>query len=228
MRSTRASAGAPAARRLRPLAVDNQSICPHISAYAQLSRIEDRRCPAALNSSLTNPHLRSAIAWRCAKRPATSRSSTINSWHRAGCAPPSSRSWSELRLAGPMSINALAKRLVMDRTTLGRNILPLERDGLIEIVPDPADGRSKVVRLTEAGAARLRAARSGWTQAQKKFEAAFGGPRAARLRDLLHAVTATELDRSQPPAAEPHRSSTRRGQTHGQARRQNRTCHRRQ
>ena len=98
-----------------------------------------------------------------------------------------------LRLGGPMSINSLAKRLVMDRTTLGRNILPLEREGLIEIVPDPADGRSKVVRLTEPGAARLRAARAGWTQAQKKFEATFGGARAARLRDLLHAVTATEL-----------------------------------
>jgi DNA-binding MarR family transcriptional regulator len=98
-----------------------------------------------------------------------------------------------LRLAGPLPINALAKRMVMDRTTLGRNILPLEREGLIEIVPDPADRRSKVVRLTEAGAARLREARAGWTQAQKKFEAAFGGPRAARLRDLLQAVTATEL-----------------------------------
>jgi DNA-binding MarR family transcriptional regulator len=99
-----------------------------------------------------------------------------------------------LRRVGPMTINALAAVLVMDRTTLGRNILPLEREGLIEIVPDPTDRRSKVVRLTETGAARLRAARAGWTQAQKDFEAAFGGPRAARLRDLLHAVTATELD----------------------------------
>ena len=33
-----------------------------------------------------------------------------------------------------MTINALAAVLVMDRTTLGRNILPLQRDGLIEIV----------------------------------------------------------------------------------------------
>ena len=99
-----------------------------------------------------------------------------------------------LRLAGPLPINALAKRMVMDRTTLGRNILPLEREGLIEIVPGSVDRRSKVVRLTEAGAARLRAARAGWTQAQKEFEAAFGGTRAARLRDLLHAVAATELD----------------------------------
>jgi DNA-binding MarR family transcriptional regulator len=98
-----------------------------------------------------------------------------------------------LRLAGPMTINALAKALVMDRTTLGRNILPLEREGLIDVVSGRADRRSKVLRLTKAGAARLRAARAGWTQAQAKFEAAFGGRRAAGLRALLQAVTATDL-----------------------------------
>src|SRR5579883_1947138 len=37
----------------------------------------------------------------------------------------------KLRHLGPLTINALAKELVMDRTTLGRNILPLEREGLI-------------------------------------------------------------------------------------------------
>ena len=98
-----------------------------------------------------------------------------------------------LRLAGPMTINALAKALVMDRTTLGRNILPLEREGLIDVVPGRADRRSKVLRLTKAGAARLRAARAGWTQAQTRFAAAFGGRRAAGLRALLHAVAATDL-----------------------------------
>ena len=99
-----------------------------------------------------------------------------------------------LRLAGPMTINALAKALVMDRTTLGRNILPLEREGLIDVVSGRADRRSKVLRLTKAGAARLRAARAGWIRAQARFEAAFGGRRAAGLRDLLHALTATDLD----------------------------------
>src|SRR6266704_2253431 len=38
-----------------------------------------------------------------------------------------------LRRMGPMTINALAADLVMDRTTLGRNILPLERDGLVAV-----------------------------------------------------------------------------------------------
>src|SRR4029077_17370183 len=48
---------------------------------------------------------------------------------------------SRLRRDGPMTINALAAALVMDRTTLGRNVLPLQRDGLIEIAASPRDRR---------------------------------------------------------------------------------------
>ena len=97
-----------------------------------------------------------------------------------------------LQRKGPMSINALAAELVMDRTTLGRNILPLERDGLIAIRPDRVDHRSKDVQLTKAGVARFRAASEGWRQAQARFEAAFGGKRAKALRALLHEVATNE------------------------------------
>jgi DNA-binding MarR family transcriptional regulator len=97
-----------------------------------------------------------------------------------------------LQRKGPMSINALAAELVMDRTTLGRNILPLERDGLIAIRPDRVDHRSKDVQLTKAGVARFRAASEGWRQAQTRFEAAFGGKRAKALRALLHEVATNE------------------------------------
>jgi DNA-binding MarR family transcriptional regulator len=89
---------------------------------------------------------------------------------------------------GSMSINALAAELVMDRTTLGRNILPLERDGLIAIEPGRLDRRSKEVKLTKAGVARFRAASAHWKDAQARFEAAFGGKRAKALRALLHEV----------------------------------------
>ena len=41
----------------------------------------------------------------------------------------------KLKRKGPLTINALAEDMVMDRTTLGRNILPLERDGLISVEP---------------------------------------------------------------------------------------------
>ena len=56
-----------------------------------------------------------------------------------------------LKRLGPMTINELAAELVMDRTTLGRNIRPLERDGLITITPGRSDRRIKELRLTERG-----------------------------------------------------------------------------
>src|ERR1700726_2571580 len=79
----------------------------------------------------------------------------------------------KLRRLGPIMINALAADLVMDRTTLGRNILPLERDGLIAVEKGRRDRRSKTLRLTEAGQARFRAAVKEWAEAQKQFDAAF-------------------------------------------------------
>jgi len=87
--------------------------------------------------------------------------------------------------------------MVMDRTTLGRNILPLERDGLIGIKPGAADRRSKEIRLTKAGQKRLRVAFKGWTEAQAQFESAFGSARASDLRALLRAVVAIDPARAE-------------------------------
>jgi DNA-binding MarR family transcriptional regulator len=98
-----------------------------------------------------------------------------------------------LRRHGAMTINALAEEMVMDRTTLGRNILPLERDGLISIKPGRTDRRSKELRLTDAGLERLRAGYQGWRDAQKGFAAAFGNARTVELRAFLHEVAATDL-----------------------------------
>jgi DNA-binding MarR family transcriptional regulator len=99
----------------------------------------------------------------------------------------------KLRRKGPMTINALATDLVVDRTTLGRTIRPLERDGLIAVVKGSLDRRSKELHLTEAGAERLRAAVKAWAEAQTRFEAVFGGQRALALRALLREVVASEL-----------------------------------
>jgi len=99
----------------------------------------------------------------------------------------------KLRRAGPMTINALAADLVMDRTTLGRNVLPLQRDGLVAIAPQGADRRTKALRLTRAGAARLRRALDGWAEAQAKFETAFGARQAAAMRVLMRGVVASDL-----------------------------------
>jgi len=98
-----------------------------------------------------------------------------------------------LKRRGPMTINALAGELVMDRTTLGRNILPLRRDGLIAVVKGSADRRSRQVRLTPAGAARVGEALVGWRQAQARFERTFGAARAKALRTLAQDVTLSDL-----------------------------------
>jgi len=99
----------------------------------------------------------------------------------------------KLRRLGPMTINALAAAMVMDRTTLGRNVLPLERDGLIAVEQGSRDRRSKELRVTEAGEARFRAGVKGWAQAQRQFEKSFGAKRTADMRVLLHVVAATRL-----------------------------------
>ena len=98
-----------------------------------------------------------------------------------------------LQAAGPLSINRLAEQLVMDRTTLGRNIQPLEREGLIETAPGRADRRVKELHLTKDGAARVRTATAGWKKAQARFEEVFGRKRSAELRALLGGVVSTQL-----------------------------------
>jgi DNA-binding MarR family transcriptional regulator len=106
----------------------------------------------------------------------------------------------KLRRMGPMTINALAEEMVMDRTTLGRNILPLERDGLVAVARGRQDRRSKELRITEAGEASFRAGLKGWRDAQRRFEETFGAERTADMRSLLHAVAATELGDGAPGA----------------------------
>jgi DNA-binding MarR family transcriptional regulator len=95
----------------------------------------------------------------------------------------------KLKRQGPMTINALAADLVMDRTTLGRNVLPLQRDGLIAIGRSKTDRRSKELSLTRAGATRFAAASAAWARAQASFEHSFGAERARDLRHLMHDVT---------------------------------------
>src|SRR6266851_8387608 len=80
----------------------------------------------------------------------------------------------KLKRKGPLTINALAEDMLMDRTTLGRNILPLERDGLIRVAPAASDRRAKDLRLTKAGEKRFLAALKRWSAAQARFDTVFG------------------------------------------------------
>ena len=105
-----------------------------------------------------------------------------------------------LKRLGPMSINALAAALVMDPTTLGRNVRPLQRDGLVAIAVSRADRRSRDLRLTATGAKLLDRALEGWAEAQAEFERSVGETHAAEFRALLRSVAATEFGAADSPA----------------------------
>lgn len=90
----------------------------------------------------------------------------------------------KLARLGPQSINDLAATMVMDRTTTGRAIRPLERDRLVVVKADD-DGRKRVVRITDAGRDILKQAKPHWRKAQAEFETAYGESAAADLRSAL-------------------------------------------
>jgi DNA-binding MarR family transcriptional regulator len=100
----------------------------------------------------------------------------------------------KLKRRGPLTINAMAQEMAMDRTSLGRNILPLERDGLIRIEPHANDRRAKVLQLTKAGEKCFQAALKGWSEAQALFEETYGGQRASDLRTMLRALVQTDFE----------------------------------
>lgn len=94
---------------------------------------------------------------------------------------------STLDKLGPLAIGELATRMAMDRTTMGRALRPLEREGLVTIAPG-RDGRTRALVLTEPGRARLAEARALWREAQREFETRYGPAEAASLRGQLARV----------------------------------------
>lgn len=92
-----------------------------------------------------------------------------------------------------ITINALAALTVMDRTTVGRAIQPLEREGLLRIIVDPADKRSRLLHLTDAGFAIVEQGHQVWIEAQSVFENKYGAKEAKLMRAAMTQVIATEL-----------------------------------
>jgi DNA-binding MarR family transcriptional regulator len=141
--------------------------------------------------AIPNPSECNCLAVRQAARYVT----RFYDWHLAGSGLRTSQYGilARLKRNGPTTINALAAELVMDRTTLGRNIRPLQRDGLIAVRPGRSDGRMKELHLTGAGQSRLDAARPAWLEAQHRFETGFGETRSVEMRAMLNALVTSGL-----------------------------------
>jgi DNA-binding MarR family transcriptional regulator len=95
--------------------------------------------------------------------------------------------------AGTPAIGDLAAALVLDRSALAHNLKPLERDGLVAIVTDPKDKRSRLVTLTARGRTRLEESMALWKEAQHRFEATFGVEQARALRTSLALISSADF-----------------------------------
>jgi DNA-binding MarR family transcriptional regulator len=98
-----------------------------------------------------------------------------------------------LGLVGPSTIKNLARLLVMDRSTLGHLLRPLEKRGLVTLEVSDQDGRSRTIALTQAGKAAVAKARPRWAAAQRRFESTFGKEAAHELRAVLKEIATAEF-----------------------------------
>jgi DNA-binding MarR family transcriptional regulator len=93
-----------------------------------------------------------------------------------------------LNEVGSTPVNALAERLDIERTAMGKMVGFLERDGLVRIQPSPTDGRSRMIELTEAGRRLLDEAAPLWNEAQRQFAQLNGADNVAALRGALSSM----------------------------------------
>jgi DNA-binding MarR family transcriptional regulator len=88
-------------------------------------------------------------------------------------------------LTDPPTLAELADALAIDRSSLGHNLRPLEREGWVVLGASAVDGRRRHIALTAKGKAKWREGVRLWRIAQERFEHVFGRSEAAALRATL-------------------------------------------
>jgi DNA-binding MarR family transcriptional regulator len=87
----------------------------------------------------------------------------------------------------PPTMGPVADLLAIDRTTLTAALKPLERRGLVKVLPNPKDGRSRVLKLTPKGKQLLEKAMPVWESAHADLDERLKGESEA-LRKALQAL----------------------------------------
>lgn len=90
-----------------------------------------------------------------------------------------------LKLVGPVLVTDLAEKIVMDRTTLTRNLEVMEKQGLVSVAPGE-DRRTRQVTISETGTKVLLEAFPLWQQAQAKLRGNLG---EEQLQGLMAGLT---------------------------------------
>ncbi len=89
---------------------------------------------------------------------------------------------------GPLTTSALAKILMLERTTLVRNLKLLENAGFIENSPSP-DPRERQISITAHGRHAIGQAQTRWRTVQRQMKQQIG---TEQLQMLGHLVTVLE------------------------------------
>jgi len=118
----------------------------------------------------------------------------VTQWYDACLQPSGLRSTQfnllvAIALAQVVPLTRLADVMVLDRTTLARNLKPLESQGLVVIEPGE-DKRVHLIRLTEGGYQLLEKALPYWRKAQEQVIARLGQSQWDSLRTDLHNLAA--------------------------------------
>ena len=88
----------------------------------------------------------------------------------------------------PAAITALAEELALDRTTLARNLAPLERDRLVQLKPG-SDQRVTEVSLTRKGRDAIAIALPLWKKMQADVARLLSDGRLEQMRQIADEVT---------------------------------------
>jgi DNA-binding MarR family transcriptional regulator len=92
---------------------------------------------------------------------------------------------------GPLPTTRLAAEAALDRSTMGRNLDPLERRSLVRIEVGEFDQRERVAHLTAAGEAAIEAALPHWREAQARVAVLIEPATIRMLVDRLSALQHT-------------------------------------
>ncbi len=112
-----------------------------------------------------------------------------NNLREAGIKPTQFSILATLANTGPIQLTQLADRLVLERTSLTRNLNVLERNTWIDIQPGEEDLRQRIVSLTRNGYKQLDCAIPYWQKAQKAIAKDMGQETITRLRTMLDEMT---------------------------------------
>ena len=86
-------------------------------------------------------------------------------------------------------LTELATRARMTKQSVGEVATDLEQRGYVERVPDPSDGRAKIIRLTERGHKAQALGFELIADIEREWGERIGEERVAVLRDALEAIT---------------------------------------